>query len=209
MRIGIVGAGKIGGTLAELWTRSGHDVAVSNSRGPETLAELVEALGPSAHAMTVEEAARFGDVVVLAAPFRKPEALPPPLAVVGKVVVDAMNPYAEGGGLIDLEGKTSSAVTAERLPGARIVKAFNTIYFETLRTEGRRSVPEDQRFVIFVAGDDARAKATVGRLIEEIGFTPIDTGPLVHGGRLQEPGSRIFKTPMLAPEARRTISILG
>jgi predicted dinucleotide-binding enzyme len=209
MQIGIIGSGRIGGTLAELWARAGHQIAIANSRGPESLKELVERLGPSAKAMSVEEAARFGEVLVLAAPFRRPEALPPSVSVAGKVVIDAMNPFTETGEIMDLGGKTSSAITAERLPGARLVKAFNTMNSETLRTEGRRSVPKEQRLVIFLAGDDGPAKATVGRLVEEIGFTPIRTGSLARGGRLQEPGSKIFNRPMLPAEARRTLKMIG
>jgi len=209
MRIGIIGSGRIGGTLAELWARVGHQIAIANSRGPESLAELVARIGPSARAATVEETARFGDVVVLAAPFRRPEALPPPITVAGKVVIDAMNPFSETGEVIDLGGKTSSAVTAERLPGGRVVKAFNTMHFEALGTAGRPSVPKEERLVIFLAGDDGTAKAVVGRLIEEIGFTPIDTGSLARGGRLQEPGSKIFNEPLLPAEARRTLKMTG
>jgi len=209
MRIGIIGAGKIGATLAELWTRAGHQMAIANSRGPDSMTDLVERLGPSVHAMTVDDAARWGDVVLLSAPFRKPEALPNPLAVSGKIVIDAMNPYAEGGGLLDLGGKTSSAVTAERLPGARIVKAFNTMHVDTLRTEGRPTGPMDQRLVIFLAGDDTRAKAKVESLIEEAGFAAVDTGPLVQGGRRQEPGSPIFNTPMHPADARHALAIMG
>lgn len=202
MRIGIIGSGSIGGTLARLWARAGHQIAIASSRGPETLADLVEEIGPSAQAATVEEAARFGDVVVLAAPFRRPEALPPAVVVMGKIVIDAMNPYAEDGGLMDLGGRTSSEVTAERLPGCRLVKAFNTMHHDTLRAGGRTGVPEEQRLVIFLAGDDGRAKERVASLIGEIGFTPIDTGTLARGGRLQAPGSPIFDKPLLPAEAR-------
>ena len=208
MRIGIIGAGRIGSTLAELWTRAGHEIAIANSRGPESLADLVERLGPLAHAMTVEDVARFGDLVVLTAPFRRPEALPPPELVMGKVVIDAMNPYDESGGLMDLEGRTSSSITAERLPGARLVKAFNTMHHETLRGGGRSHVPEEQRLVVFVAGDDGRAKERVATLIGEIGFAPIDTGSLAIGGRLQEPGSKIYDRPLLPAEARRLLATM-
>lgn len=208
MRIGIVGSGSIGGTLARLWTGAGHEIGIANSRGPDSLAEIVGSLGPLAHAMSVEDVARFGEIVVLAVPFRRPEALPRPDLVMGKIVIDAMNPYAEGGGLLDLAGKTSSAVTAERLPGARLVKAFNTMHWETLADGGRLHVPEAQRLVVFLAGDDARAKERVANLIREAGFAPIDTGSLVIGGRLQEPGSRIYKRPMLPAEARRTLAMM-
>ena len=104
MRIGIVGAGMIGGTLARLFTRAGHEVAVSNSRGGDTLRGLVDELGPLAHAATVEEAASFGEVVVLAVPWRTAEALPAAYLLERKIVVDAMNPYAEGGGIAELWG---------------------------------------------------------------------------------------------------------
>ncbi len=207
MRIGIIGSGRMGSTLAEMLARAGHQIAIANSRGPESLKELIERIGLSAQAMSVEETARFGDIVVLAAPFRKPEALPPPLAVTGKVVIDAMNAYGESGEVMDLGGKTSSAITAERLPDARLVKAFNTMHAETLRSEARLSVPKEQRLVIFLAGDDARANARVATLIQEIGFTPIDTGTLGRGGRLQEPGSKIYGRPLLPAEARRLVSL--
>ena len=209
MRIGIVGSGKIGGTLAELWAKAGHEIAISNSRGPESLHELVQRIGSSAHAMTVEDAARFGEVVLLAAPFRSEDALPPPSAVAGKIVIDAMNPVTETGEIIDLAGMTSSEVTAERLPDARLVKAFNTMPFETLSKEGRRSVPKERRFVVFLAGDDGRAKARVKRLIEEIGFTPIDTGSLAYGGQRLQPGSDAFNKPLLPAEARKILSLAG
>ena len=206
MRIGIIGSGRIGGTLARQWADAGHEIAIANSRGPGSLDDLVGSIGPLAHAMSVEEAAAFGEVVVLAAPFRRPEALPPPVTVMGKVVIDAMNPFAEDGSLLDLGGKTSSAVTAERLPGARLVKAFNTIHFETLRTGARPHTPAEQRLVVFLAGDDARAKERVATLIGEIGFAPVDTGSLAIGGRLQEPGSRIYNHPMLPSEARQALA---
>ena len=202
MRIGIIGSGSVGATLARLWARAGHQIAIANSRGPESLADLIEEIGPSVQAATAEEAARFGDVVVLAAPFRRPEALPPAVVVMGKIVIDTMNPYEEGGEVMDLEGRTSSEITAERLPGCRLVKAFNTIHHDMLRSGGRTGVPEEQRLVIFLAGDDGRAKERVASLIGEIGFTPIDTGTLARGGRLQEPGSPIFDKPLLPAEAR-------
>jgi predicted dinucleotide-binding enzyme len=207
MRIGIIGAGRIGGTLAQLWAKAGHEIAISNSRGPDSLRELVEDIGSSVHAMTVEDSARFGEVVLLAAPFRRQDALPPPTAVAGKIVIDAMNPETETGEILDLGGRASSEITAERLPDARLVKAFNTMHFETLRKEGRLSVPKERRFVIFIAGDDGRAKARVTGLIEEIGFTSIDTGSLARGGQLQQPGSEAFSKPLLPAEARRILSM--
>jgi predicted dinucleotide-binding enzyme len=205
MRIGIIGAGHIGATAARLLVRAGHEVAVSNSRGPESLRDLVAELGAHARAGTVEEAARFGEVVLLAVPWRTPEALPPPEAVRGKVVIDAMNPYRPDGGLYDLGDATSSEEVARRLPGARLVKAFNTIYYQHLATRGRPDLPADERHAIFVAGDDAEARRVVSRLIEDLGFAAVDTGGLRAGGRRQQPGTAAYNRPMTAREARRLL----
>jgi 8-hydroxy-5-deazaflavin:NADPH oxidoreductase len=201
MKIGIIGAGNIGATTARLFAAAGHDVAVSNSRGPASLEPLVKEIGPHACAMEVDAAARFGDVVLLAVPWRKPDALPSPQAVAGKIVIDAMNPYAESGGLEDLAGQTSSEHTQRRLPGARLVKAFNTIWFKHLAANGRKDLPVAQRHAIFVSGDDEDAKKVVMTLIEDIGFGPVDLGGLVEGGGRQQPGATIYNRPMTAAEA--------
>ena len=203
MKIGIIGAGMIGATTARLFANAGHDVAISNSRGPDSLQPLVNDIGPRARALTVADAARFGDVVLLAVPWRKPDALPPPEAVKGRIVIDAMNPYAESGGLEDLQGLTSSEHTLRRLPGARLVKAFNTIWYKHLAANGNTSRPVSERHAIFVSGDDDEAKRVVMKLIEDVGFGPIDLGSLVEGGRRQQPGSHIYNKPMTAAEAER------
>jgi predicted dinucleotide-binding enzyme len=206
MRIGIIGSGMIGGTAARLLVRAGHEVAISNSRGPESLRELVAELGPRARAATVEAAAEFGDVVLLAVPWRKPEALPSPTLVAGKTVIDAMNPYSESGGIQDLGDSTSSEETAKRLPGARLVKAFNTIYFKHLATQGNTTLPVAERRAIFVAGDDSEAKQVVSRLIEELGFAPVDTGSLREGGRRQQPGTPIYNRVITGREATEVVA---
>ncbi|BDG02742.1 NADPH-dependent F420 reductase [Anaeromyxobacter oryzae] len=206
MKIGIIGAGHIGGTAARLFVEAGHEVSVSNSRGPDSLRDLAAALGSKAHAATVDDAAAFGEVILLATPWRKPEALPSPARVAGKVVIDAMNPYTATGGLQDLGTSTSSEETAKRLPGARLVKAFNTIYFEHLATRGRRDLPVEERHAIFVAGDDAAAKRVVETLIEQIGFAPVDTGSLREGGQRQQPGTAIYNRPMTGAEARAALA---
>jgi hypothetical protein len=206
MRIGIIGSGRIGSTAARLFTKAGHEVAVSNSRGPDSLKQLISELGLKAHAMTVDEAARFGEVVLLAAPWSKSEALPSPATTAGKIVIDAMNPYTETGALFDLGGSTSSEEVRKRLPGARFVKAFNTMYFQHLATRGNPDLPLDERNVIFVAGDDAGAKQVVSRLIEEIGFAPVDTGSLREGGRKQQPNSPIYNHLMTPREADRILN---
>jgi predicted dinucleotide-binding enzyme len=154
--------------------------------------------------MTVESAAQFGEVVLLATPWRTPEALPSPNLLAGKIVIDAMNHYTSAGAVQDLGNSTSSEEVAKRLPGARIVKAFNTMYFETLRTGGKTE--QKDRLVLFVAGDDAEAKAVVSKLIEDIGFAPVDTGSLHDGGRLQQPGSPIYNKPMIIEQAQKIVA---
>ncbi|HEY1940332.1 MAG TPA: NADPH-dependent F420 reductase [Candidatus Angelobacter sp.] len=208
MKIGILGAGNIGATAARLFVSAGHEVAISNSRGPESLRELVNELGPQAQAMTVTDAARFGEIVLLAVPWRTPEALPGPELLRNKIVIDAMNPYRPDGGFYDLEGSTSSEVVLKRIPGSRLVKAFNTIYYVHLAERGRKDLPLDERHTIYVAGDDAEAKKIVARLIEEIGFAALDTGSLREGGRLQEPDSPIYNKTYNAREARQFLSSL-
>ncbi|HET9982942.1 MAG TPA: NADPH-dependent F420 reductase [Longimicrobiales bacterium] len=206
MRIGILGAGHIGGTAARLFVRAGHDVEVSNSRGPDSLRELVAELGPRARAGTIQDAAAFGDVVLLAVPWRAQEAMPRPETVAGKIVIDAMNPYTPTGGIYDLGGSTSSEEVQKRLPGARLVKAFNTMHYRTLASEGRPDRPFEERLAIFLAGDDADAKRVVAELIEKIGFAPVDTGSLREGGRSQQPGSPIYNRPLTGREAREAVA---
>jgi 8-hydroxy-5-deazaflavin:NADPH oxidoreductase len=203
MKIGIIGAGHIGGTLARHFAKAGSAVALSNSRGPSSLAGLAGSIGPNARAMTAEDAAKFGEVVVLAAPWRNREALPASEWVAGKIVIDAMNPYSADGEVIDLGATTSSEEVAKCLAHARLVKAFNTMYYHTLATEARPA--SAHRLVIFLAGDDIEAKTVVSRLIEEIGFGPLDTGSLHEGGRRQEPGSPLYNKPMEIEEARRAL----
>ena len=209
MDIGIIGAGHIGATAARLFVKAGHQVALSNSRGPTSLTELVAEIGPQARALTVDGAAAFGEIVLLALPWRAAEGLPAPQYVAGKIVIDAMNPYSPSFEVIDLGETTSSEEVAKRLPGARLVKAFNTIYYRTLATEGRPTAPLEDRLAIFVAGDDAEAKGVVSRLIEEIGFAPVDTGSLREGGRWQQPGSPIYNAPMTGRCAREALAALN
>ena len=137
MKIGIIGSGNIGGTAAKLFVNAGHEVAISNSRGPESLISLVNSIGPNIKAKTVEDAVKFGDVILLAIPWRKKQDL---LSVSelfdGKIVIDAMNPYSENFEVIDLGNRTSSEEVLKQIPSSsRLVKAFNTIYYEHLRTK--------------------------------------------------------------------------
>jgi len=208
MKIAILGSGRIGAVAARLFVTAGHEIAIANSRGPESLRELVAELGPKAHAMTITDAARFGDAVLLAVPWHMEEALPTAEILCGKIVVDAMNPYNPAGGFFDLAGSTSSEIVLRRMPEARLVKAFNTIYYEHLATRGRNDVPVEDRHAIYMAGDDAEAKEIVAGLIREIGFAPVDTGSLRDGGRLQQPDSPIYNETYTAREAAKVMASL-
>jgi hypothetical protein len=206
-QIGIVGSGNIGRTLAALFVRAGHEVVVSNSRGPDSLADLIADLGDNVCAGTPVDAAEFGDVVVEAIPFGAYQELPVE-ATAGKVVVSASNYYPNRDGEIEFDGRSQTELVADHLRDARVVKAFNTMYWETLRDEARPTAPASERLVLFLAGDDAEANAVVGELIAEIGFTPVDTGSLADGGRRQEPGSPIYNEPMQPAEARKQLAQL-
>jgi predicted dinucleotide-binding enzyme len=194
MNIGIIGSGNIGAAAARLLTAAGHSVAMSNSRGPETLQSLVADLRALAHAATVEDAAKFGELVLIAIPFISYKTLPAE-AFVGKIVMDAENYYPQRDGNfpeLDADRTTSSELLAVHLPKSRVIKAFNTIRSQDLATEANSSLPLDQRRAIFVAGDDAEAKRRVMTLIEQIGFGTVDSGTLAAGGRQQQPGTEIY-----------------
>ena len=208
MKVGVLGSGRIGAVAARLFVVAGHEVAIANSRGPESLQALVQALGPRAHAMTVTDAARFGDVVLLAVPWHLEAALAPAEVLRNKIVIDAMNPYDPAGGFFDLGGSTSSEIVLRRMPGARLVKAFNTLYYEHLANRGRKDLPLQDRHAIYIAGDDQDAKEIVAGLIRDIGFAPVDTGGLREGGRLQEPDSPIYNETYTSLEAQKILSTL-
>ena len=126
----------------------------------------------------------------------------------GKIVIDAMNPYSENFEVLDLGNSTSSEEVSKQLHTSSLVKAFNTIYYEHLRTKGRSDAPKEDRFAIFVAGDDPEAKAIVSRLIEDIGFAPVDSGSLRESGRKQQPGSPIYNNPMILEVACKRLAEL-
>jgi predicted dinucleotide-binding enzyme len=119
-------------------------------------------------------------------------------------VIDAMNPYSETSEVLDLEPSTSTEEVAKQLPGAHMVKAFNTMNYRPLGSEGREA-GDEERLALFLAGDDDEAKAVVADLIDQAGFEPVDTGSLAEGGRRQQPGSDIYNSPMTAAEARRRV----
>jgi predicted dinucleotide-binding enzyme len=191
MNIGIIGSGNIGYAVAQLGARAQHAIALSNQRGPASLADAIQRLGPCVHATSVQEAVTFGDRVLLAMPFRAYTMLPS-AQFRGKIVLDAMNYNPQRDGWIDFNAHTSSELVAAHLPGAQVVKTFNTLWSKTLETGAHPEKPLSERVAIFMAGDDALAKSVVEQFIEEIGFVSVDTGTLRNGGRLQEPGSIIY-----------------
>jgi predicted dinucleotide-binding enzyme len=186
MTIGLIGAGHIGSQLARLAVASGHDVVVSNSRGPETLALLVKELGPRARAATPAEAARGGELVVVSIPLKNIRDVPvEPLA--GKIVVDTNNYYLQRDARMrepDEEATTTAELLQAHLPTSRVVKAFNHIYAAELTTHGQPPGTPNRRALV-IAGDDAEAKSTVARLIDQFGFDVVDAGPLREGWRIQ------------------------
>jgi predicted dinucleotide-binding enzyme len=210
VRIGIVGSGRIGGTLARLLVLAGHDVAISNSRGADSLRELASTLGDRAYAASVDDAAAFGELVLIAIPLRGVrEIRPGPFE--GKVTIDANNYFPGRDGSfpeLDRDETTSSELVASRLRTARVVKAFNTVHSETLANEGRPDAPSEERVVVALAGDEERAKKQVAGLVEQIGFAALDTGSLAEGGRLQQPGAPFFNRRLRLPEARRDLASL-
>jgi 8-hydroxy-5-deazaflavin:NADPH oxidoreductase len=207
VNIGVIGSGNIGATAARLFAAAGHQVAISNSRGPETLEGLVAEIGPGVRAATVEEAAGFGEVVMEAIPFGRYGSLPAD-KLAGKVFITASNYYPTRDGEMEHGGLSSSELIQRHLPGARVVKAFNTIYFVRLGENGRPGAPVEEREVIFVSGDDEGAKGVVSGLIEEIGFAPVDAGTLAESHR-QEPGSPVYNVAMNPAQAREMLAGMG
>lgn len=186
MTIGLIGAGHIGSQVARLAVAHGHDVVISNSRGPETLSGLVAELGSKARAGTPDEAAKAGDIVVVTIPLKNYRSVPvAPLA--GKIVIDTNNYYPQRDGHIkelDAESTTVSELLQAHLPSAKVVKAFNHIQAAALTTDAQPAGTPHRRALV-IAGDDEKAKATVGRLLDQFGFDTVDAGRLKEGWRIQ------------------------
>jgi 8-hydroxy-5-deazaflavin:NADPH oxidoreductase len=193
--VGIIGSGMIGGTVARLSVAAGHRVVLSNSRGPETLEQLVTELGPLATAGTSEQAAEAGDLVVVSVPVKAFGDIPAkPLA--GKPVLDTGNYYPPRDGHIaelDTGALTSSGLLQRHLPEAQVVKVFNNIFFSHLRYLARPHGADD-RSALPIAGDDAAAKAAVTAFLDSIGYDAVDDGSLTDSWR-QEPGTPVYGTP--------------
>jgi predicted dinucleotide-binding enzyme len=193
--IGFIGSGMIGGTVARLSVAAGYNVVMSNSRGPETLRELVAGLGPLASAATSGQAAEAGDLVVVAIPVKAIADVPAtPLA--GKPVLDTGNYYPQRDGQIEVLDNgvlTSSSLLQRHLPGAHVVKVFNNIYFRHLASLARPSGDAD-RSALPIAGDDAAAKTAVAGYLDAIGYDAVDDGSLTDSWH-QEPGTPVYGAP--------------
>jgi 8-hydroxy-5-deazaflavin:NADPH oxidoreductase len=184
--IGLIGAGRIGSQIARAAIANGYDVVLSNSRGPETLTELIDELGPKASAATSADAGAAGDFVVVTIPLKNYAAVPvEPLA--GKTVIDTNNYYPQRDGQIaelDDESTTNAELLQAHLPTSHVVKAFNNIFAGDITTDGTPPGTPNRR-ALPIAGDDADAKKTVTELLDQFGFDAVDAGPLAEGWRFQ------------------------
>ncbi|HEX4235637.1 MAG TPA: NADPH-dependent F420 reductase [Caldimonas sp.] len=183
MKVGIIGTGSIGSAFAAHLARAGHELLLSNSRGGDSLAALIRSLGPKSQAVARDVAAE-AELVVLAVPWdRVPSALDglPPWN--GRILIDATNPVEPGFRLAELGGRASTEVVQSLAPGARVVKAGNTLLAAVLARDPKQA---GGRRVLFVCGDDVEAKATVVQVLGELGFATVDLGTLASGARLQQ-----------------------
>jgi 8-hydroxy-5-deazaflavin:NADPH oxidoreductase len=207
--IGLIGAGHIGSQIARLGVASGHDVVLSNSRGPDTLSSLIAELGPRARAATAAGAAKAGDIVVVTIPLKNIHTVPAePLA--GKIVIDTNNYYPQRDGQIpqlDNESATSSELLQAHLKASKVVKAFNHIYAAELTSHAQKAGTKNRR-ALAIFGDDPEAKAAVATLLDEFGFDTVDGGPLAESWRIQ-PGTPAYGPRRNAEELRRDLGAVN
>ena len=206
LKIGIIGAGRIGGTLATLWAKAGHEVLVS-SRHPDQLQDLARSLGPKARAGTPREAAVFGEVVLISVPYGALPQIGKDLQneLKGKVVLDTGNPYPERDGEMAEEArrKGTGVASAEFLPGVRLVRAFNAISYRNLRSEAHRS---GELVGIPIAADDQKALDVAARLVRDAGFEPVIVGPLSKA-KLFDVGSPVYTQLLTAKELKARLGL--
>lgn len=206
IRVGVIGSGNIGGTLGALWVRAGHPVLFS-SRNPERLKEMVDGLGPLARAGTPAEAAAFGDAVLVAVPYAALPELGRDLSreLAGKVVLDACNavPARDGAIAETARERGIGPLSAELLPGARVVRAFNSLNHRVLAREAHRAGPP---LAVPIAGDDAEAVRVASGLVRDAGFEPVVVGPLARASDFAM-GARGFGQGVTAPELRQRLGL--
>lgn len=203
-RVGIIGAGDMGGTLGRLWVKAGYSVFFA-SRHPQELQSLVSSLGSHAQAGTPLQAAKFGDVVVMAVPYGALPALAKSLAepLQGKVVLDVANPYPQRDGEVATQAlQVGSGVYSARLfSGSRVVRGFNSLAAASLAADAHRT---GEALAVPLAGDDKNALDTVAQLTQAAGFAPVVTGNLATA-TLFQPGSDLFLQTLTADEVRHAI----
>lgn len=206
LKIGIIGTGEIGGTLATLWVKSGHEVLMS-SRHPDTLRPLAQSLGPRAHVGTPREAALFGDVVLISVPYAALPQIGRDLRkeLDGKIVLDTGNPYPQRDGEMAVEArrKGTGVASAEYLPGVRLVRAFNAVNSGDLKNEAHR---KGEPIAIPLAGDDPQALQVAQRLVIDAGFAPVVVGPLSRA-REFDVGTDVYTRLLTAPQLRRALGL--
>jgi 8-hydroxy-5-deazaflavin:NADPH oxidoreductase len=206
LKIGIIGAGRIGGTLAELWAKAGHEVLVS-SRHPDQLQGLARSLGPKGRAGTPREAALFGDVVLISVPYGAEPQIGKDLQneLKGKVVIDTGNPYPERDGdmAVQARQKGTGVASAEFLPGVRLARAFNAIGYRNLRSEAHR---KGELVGIPIAADDPQALQTAERLVKDAGFDPVVVGPLSKA-KMFDVGTPVYTQLLTARELRARLGL--
>lgn len=194
MKIGIIGAGFVGRAISKLALIAGHQVMLSNSRDPKTLFTLTRTT--QCQAGTPQQAAEFGDIVVIAIPLEAYRSVPA-APLVGKVVIDANNYYPDRDGRIpelDQHQTTTSEMLAKHLPESRIIKAFNAIRMDDLLNDGLPASAAERR-ALPIAGDDAQGKVIVTALLDEFGFDAVDAGGLAEGWRF-EAGTPVYCVPL-------------
>lgn len=205
-KIGIIGTGHMGGTLATLWVHAGHEVFLS-SRHPDRLKPLAASLGPKAHVGTPREAALFGPVVLIAIPYGALPQIGRDLKseLAGKIVLDAGNPYPERDGEMAVAARNegTGVASAEFLPGVRLVRAFNAINWGDLRDEAHR---KGEPIAIPLAGDDAQALAVAQQLVIDAGFAPVVVGPLSRA-REFDVGTSVYTRLLTAPQLRAALGL--
>jgi predicted dinucleotide-binding enzyme len=205
-KIGIIGAGKMGGALAELWAKAGHEVMISSSH-PDELKAQAQAIGPNVHVGTVTEAAAFGPVVLIAMPYGKWPEVGNEIKskTVGKTVIDLTNPYPDRDGAMAEQARkeTTGVADPKYLPGAHLVRAFNSIIWTDLRKQAHRA---GTPAAIAVAGDDANAVKVTSQLVRDAGFEPVVVGPL-SSARLFDVDTPVYVKVMTAAELRKALNL--
>ena len=206
LKIGVIGTGNIGGNLATLWARAGHELVIS-SRHPEELEELARSLGPKVRVGTPREAAAFGEVVLVSVPYKATPQVGQDFKseLKGKVVLDTGNPYPQRDGAMADEARRrgTGVASAEFLPGTRLVRAFNAINYNDLESEAHRS---GERVAIPLAGDDAEALAVAQRLVRDAGFEPVVVGPLSRA-REFDVGTKVYTQLLTAAQLRKELGL--